>query len=451
MQRRRTERPTVTKAYRLAGRLSLFLGPLRLGRAAGAQGTPPMLDMTPSVVARSEGGRAAGRPRGALPWQQHRTATRARRPVDGASPGGDLAATSGAWDTVRRVSPKDVAGVFSRPFIVGHFLPAVVALSLLAWVNAALGLPPDLTGKHIGTQLLVIGAAALPLGLLLSNVHAHVVRVFSGEAVERQIVEDRLSVPPGFRRGSGPGRRWVLHRLAAKAAGRFKLWLARRQYAKIKRQRRKWLYWHGQVAAHSSDAKWERFDQEFPYECRRVLPTRLGNAMRAYETYADSRYGLDGAAVWPRIELLLSAEERSLIADARTEVSFALNCAVCLPLVAAWAAGGVVFGSLDLWWLLVAVPGGVLAFSLGRLGAVTATFRAGEPIRAAVDLHRLELYDRLGIRRPSGPDDERALAAAVNRLLLRGSAPPGSARPAVAPGSGREDEPAERSGGPESP
>ena len=55
----------------------------------------------------------------------------------------------------------------------------------------------------------------------------------------------------------------------------------------------------------------------------------MGNAIRAYQSYADSRYGLDGAAIWPRIEMLLSSEERSLIADARSEVAFFVNCAVC--------------------------------------------------------------------------------------------------------------------------
>jgi len=320
------------------------------------------------------------------------------------------------------VSPKDVAGVFSRPFIVGHFLPAFFTLAVGALLSTTSALPPGLVGESFAVQLLVIGVAALPFGLLLSNVHAHVVRTFSGEATERQVAEDHLSENGGFA-WSSRRRWWLPQRWIGKAWDWVKARLAQLQCNGIASQQRKWDHWRARVDARSSpEVQWRRFDEEFPYDRGTVLPTRLGNAIRSYESYSNSRYGLDGAAVWPRIELLLSTEERALIADARTEVTFFLNCALGTILVALWVAlEAVLPGLLSPWWLVLPLDAlaATVAFMVFQLLAVTATFRAGAPIRAAVDLHRLELYDRLGVRRPIGPADERELAAAVNALLLR--------------------------------
>ena len=331
------------------------------------------------------------------------------------------------------MAPKDVAGVFSRPFIVGHFLPAFFALGAGALLTTKSALPAGLSGQSFGIQLLIIGAAALPLGLLLSNVHSHVVRTFSGEAVERRVIEDDLAAADGDPAGDGRALHgWVAGAWRA-VTGR----LLDRHRRRVKRQQESWSR-----AKKSSwqPAHWERFDEEFPLEQADVLPTRLGNAIRAYESYADSRYGLAGATVWPRIELLLSGDERALIADARTEVSFFLNVAVCSLLVAAWVAIEAMFlPAGQLWWLVPDAVAAVLLFTVCRLGAVTATFRAGAPIRAAVDLHRLELYDRLGVRRPTGPVDERHVAAAVNALLVRRQALPEPVRATGKEAAGGEE------------
>jgi len=34
------------------------------------------------------------------------------------------------------------------------------------------------------------------------------------------------------------------------------------------------------------------------------MPTRFGNAVLAFETYAMKRWGLDSVPVWPRIDML---------------------------------------------------------------------------------------------------------------------------------------------------
>ena len=57
-------------------------------------------------------------------------------------------------------------------------------------------------------------------------------------------------------------------------------------------------------------------------------PTELGNVICGYETYATTKYGLDGAFFWPRIwmlvdkDLRIEIDEAQSIADCATYISF---------------------------------------------------------------------------------------------------------------------------------
>jgi hypothetical protein len=42
----------------------------------------------------------------------------------------------------------------------------------------------------------------------------------------------------------------------------------------------------------------------------------------------------------------------------------------------------------------------------------------GDAVRAVFDVHRLELYDKLGVRRPASPEEEQEIGRAVTRCLL---------------------------------
>ena len=44
----------------------------------------------------------------------------------------------------------------------------------------------------------------------------------------------------------------------------------------------------------------------------------------------------------------------------------------------------------------------------------------GEVVRASIDLHRLEVYEKLGLREPTSFSDERGLATKLGQLLLYG-------------------------------
>jgi hypothetical protein len=295
------------------------------------------------------------------------------------------------------VGLKDVTGVFSRYFIVGFFLPSFFALIVLSQTVTVHLLPVVYRDHHEDTRVLLVGGAALLLGLLLLGVEFPIIRLFEGYPLLRV--------------------RWLGPLVS------LLVWGQARAFDRL--VKRKELARQGAPAAEldSGLAAWHALDWRFPYRRDRLLPSRFGNAIRASEDYAEQRWGLDAIAAWPRVEPLLSEQEQSLHADAKTDVAFFLN-SVLLSV-----ALGVVLIVDEIWhspldgsfaWLLYVIPFTV-AYVAYRF-AVGAGMRWGTEKRASIDLHRLEVYERLGVREPTGFADERkTVAPAVARLLLYGT------------------------------
>jgi hypothetical protein len=147
-----------------------------------------------------------------------------------------------------------------------------------------------------------------------------------------------------------------------------------------------------------------------------VMPTRLGNALRAAEVRAGEPYGLDAVVAWPRLYPLLPDPVRAVVDGQRDALDVnARFCAVFGAAAAISAALLVTHG----WWLLVAAGWLVLTW-LAYRAAVAAATAYGESIRTAVDLHRFTLLQAFHLPLPATPDEERALNARLSRFLLQG-------------------------------
>jgi hypothetical protein len=290
---------------------------------------------------------------------------------------------------------KDISGVFSRYFIVGFFLPAFFGLIALATMVTHHLYP---SGYHPRTEggILVLGGTALLGGLLLLGLNYPIVRLFEGYFLEST-------------NGLRPLGR-LLVRIQQRSFDRL---AAEKELATKKDASDEEIY-RGAVA-------WRKLDWAFPFKRGRVLPTRFGNAVRASEDYAFSRWRLDAIAIWPKIEPLLSEQERELHSNAKTDVVFFLNStvtsiAVGLTLIVD-AIGNAPLSAAYAW--LYALPF-LVAYVFYRF-SIGAAERWGTETRASIDLHRLELYERLGIRRPLSFNDEREhVARPLNRFSLFG-------------------------------
>jgi hypothetical protein len=284
------------------------------------------------------------------------------------------------------VSIRDISGIFSRFFITGFFLPSFFSLFAL-WISASNDLPPnDLAAHNNQIQILILSGFAVPIGLTILGLRHPVFRFFEGYFFRFRPLERPLL-----------RLQWASReRMAAKKPG-------------------------------STVTKW-KLDRNFPRKKEgedspdksRLLPTRVGNAMLAAEDHAWTRWGLDGIAAWPRIDSLLSEREQELHSNQRSDLYFFFNSALgSIAVGVALIADEIAYRPLSGYWLGVYAIPFLGAYALYRL-SIGAVERWGLEMRTSVDLHRLELYEKLGVRRPTSPDDERVIAKAVTRLLLRG-------------------------------
>lgn len=80
---------------------------------------------------------------------------------------------------------------------------------------------------------------------------------------------------------------------------------------------------------------------------------------------------------------------------------------------------------------VIAIGTVLAALAISRVayrGAVGTATRLGEKVRASIDLHRLELYERFGLKAPASLMSEEVSGRTINELVLRGTPIPDEVR-----------------------
>ena len=162
-------------------------------------------------------------------------------------------------------------------------------------------------------------------------------------------------------------------------------------------------------------AEYARLDAlrlRLPADPGRLMPSLIGNLLRAAEEHPWVRYGLEAGVCWPRLWLLLPKEVREEVAAARGRLNEAARLMAWGLLFVVWTGWA--------WW---AAPVGLVVAGLAWRGMVQAALVYGDLVRAAFDLYRLALYDQLGRPRPEG--EEKEAGRQLTGYLARGPAPIG--------------------------
>jgi hypothetical protein len=286
----------------------------------------------------------------------------------------------------------DITGIFSRYFLVGFFLPASFSW-LILWATASHSyVPHDFAADTITAKLVTLGVLALLTALALSGLNYSLMRFFEGY--------------PLVTCKDAPLVRAMYCRLLKRQQKRFDRIRGKKENDKMDGMAR-------------GRAAWE-LDRSFPANRTRILPTSFGNAVRAFESHADARYGLDDVVAYPRIEMLMTKTAREPLIEARIDVNVSMNAVIGAILVGIALLVDEAVHRPQPWelsWMYLAPF--FLAYLL-HLPMTGAAIRWGAEVRAAIDLHRLELYERLGVRTPASPSDERKIATAVSYLLMAG-------------------------------
>ncbi|MEU0025271.1 hypothetical protein [Streptomyces sp. NPDC006335] len=144
-----------------------------------------------------------------------------------------------------------------------------------------------------------------------------------------------------------------------------------------------------------------------------LLPTALGNALRAGEIRAGERYGLATLASWPRIYMQVSDRMAEALRSTREALEVATN--LCWCFLALTALFGVAFyDEPDLWWLCGC---GLLLAAIAYKGAITAAQTYSGLMHVVYDLHRFDLAEALHLPLPGNAEDEEELFTRISDLF----------------------------------
>jgi hypothetical protein len=260
-------------------------------------------------------------------------------------------------------------------FLFAWVFPSAIALALLqATVLRRLGLDVTLGIAALSPteQALVLGVSASALGLVMSALSTPLYRFLEGYAWPLKAVRDWGTARQRRARDDLKAR--------AKAATGIDRQLLNEQVFR------------------------------FPADDNQTAPTRLGNALRAFETYGSNRYGLDSQSFWSELVAVAPDSLREEQGTARASVDF---------FVAAWylslvvgivetATALAVRGGPDLGLLVVGLAG-IVALPFWYRWAVTSSSYWDSTVRALVNLGRIPLAKSLGLELPGNIEDERRM------------------------------------------
>lgn len=135
----------------------------------------------------------------------------------------------------------------------------------------------------------------------------------------------------------------------------------------------------------------------------RLMPTMLGNVLRAGEDLPRARYGMDSVLLWPHVHALLRPGIAAAVDDQRDQLDATARMSATLLVAAAVSLGLLLNHG---WWLTL--PAALLVLSLiAYRAAVAAGVAYATVVNAAIDMHRFDLLRALHLGLPHDLAEER--------------------------------------------
>lgn len=282
-------------------------------------------------------------------------------------------------------------------------LPTALAIGVLVFLVAANAPSNPLTLDTIQTGAAAIGA----IGVII------ILAVSAAVAISLQPLQFRLVQ---LLEGYWPARfpRWI-----ARLGVRLEMGRRDRISSRLQSTRRPTSEAATITSRERKQSAETQLRQRFPADDR-LLPTALGNALRAAEDSVGKRYGLESVVVWPRLFQVLPEKVRAGVDDEVTQLD------VSVRLTVTWTAAGVISWFLLLrdWSSLVENPLWVLVpvgiFVLARLSyqsAVESAIAHGGDLEVAVDLYRARVIDAMRLRPTTSLQQEIHLFSELTELF----------------------------------
>jgi hypothetical protein len=158
--------------------------------------------------------------------------------------------------------------------------------------------------------------------------------------------------------------------------------------------------------------------REMPTADVDLMPTRLGNLLRAAERQPLNKYGLDAIVCWSRLWMLLPDAVKKDLQEARTDLNTAARVWLWSILFCGWSLLG------QSWWTTWPIAVGLISAWWAYQWAIDAARTYGELIEASFDLYRHLLYQSIRWNLPPDPQVEYRVGGELTRYLLRRSSQP---------------------------
>jgi hypothetical protein len=153
--------------------------------------------------------------------------------------------------------------------------------------------------------------------------------------------------------------------------------------------------------------------KQTPTQSDRLMPTQLGNILRAAECRPLEKYGLESVICFPRLWLLLPTEVKTELTEARARLNTMARVLVWSVLFWVWMVWA--------WW---AIPIGLFSAFLAYRWLLNAAAIYGDLVESAFDLHHTALYKSLRFPLPKNPTEEQQTGRALTDYLWRGFTEP---------------------------
>lgn len=304
-----------------------------------------------------------------------------------------------------------LSGGFSKSLLLSTLLPVVVFVLLalvlvFPHVPGTVGVVHWAQGLDAEWKLAAVSLAVVLLTAVLHNLNGPIIRFYEGYPwCDSWIGRWRSG---GYRRTlAATDSQWKgLYTLLVTPEAK-----ARPDYAKVTD------HWN-ELARNLNNL--------YPDEVDAVLPTRLGNVIRSFESYPWRQYKMRAITLWPRLAALLDDSYAGMIDDAKSSLDFMLNASLLSILLAAliatvhlvFPAGLATAGVLVPLGVEIAVLAGLSYFFY--LASIARASAWGVIVKGAFDLYRGKLLESLGYRfQPESLEKEQTLWALVsNRMIL---------------------------------
>lgn len=174
------------------------------------------------------------------------------------------------------------------------------------------------------------------------------------------------------------------------------------------------------------DALAAEYELRYPPKDELIMPTRLGNILRAAEAYPQSRYYVDSVALFPRMVVAIDKDYMGHMDTANDQCSFLLNSSLLSAVFAVFAF----LASLYLYFFPSVDHPGLVYLLTGFVTLAIAWFfynaslmnvsKYGNLIRSAYDLFRFNLLKKLRLPLPTDNRSEKETWKKVSDLVTIG-------------------------------